>query len=147
MLSNLLMPENSSSENSITPLHSPEFHQHESYFKTVNDPVHGHIHLDQDQLRFIDTPQFQRLRNLMQLGSAYFVFPGASHKRFEHSIGVSYLAEKMVAHLKSTQPSLDITNRDLTCVKLAGLCHDLGNFLRKFIILMCFRSWSVLAHL
>lgn len=43
-------------------------------------------------MKFIDTPQFQRLRDLKQLGATYYVFPGASHNRLEHSIGVSYLA-------------------------------------------------------
>lgn len=59
-----------------------------SYVKIVNDPIHGHITLDSNQLAFIDTPQFQRLRDLKQLGSTYFVFPGATHCRFEHSIGM-----------------------------------------------------------
>lgn len=48
--------------------------------------------IGKDIMKFIDTPQFQRLRDLKQLGATYYVFPGASHNRLEHSIGVSYLA-------------------------------------------------------
>lgn len=55
--------------------------------KIINDPIHGHIMLDDLSLSIMDTPQFQRLRDLKQLGSTYYVFPGASHNRFEHSIG------------------------------------------------------------
>ncbi|XP_016331990.1 deoxynucleoside triphosphate triphosphohydrolase SAMHD1-like, partial [Sinocyclocheilus anshuiensis] len=55
--------------------------------KVLNDPIHGHIELHPLLLRFIDTPQFQELRHIKQLGGAYLVFPGASHNRFEHSIG------------------------------------------------------------
>ncbi|XP_035169567.1 deoxynucleoside triphosphate triphosphohydrolase SAMHD1-like [Oxyura jamaicensis] len=55
--------------------------------KVFNDPVHGHIEMHPLLVRIIDTPQFQRLRYIKQLGGTYFVFPGASHNRFEHSLG------------------------------------------------------------
>ncbi|EDO26257.1 predicted protein, partial [Nematostella vectensis] len=55
--------------------------------KVFNDPIHGHIDVHPLCVKIIDTPQFQRLRNLKQLGGCYFVFPGAAHNRFEHSIG------------------------------------------------------------
>ncbi|KZS90930.1 HD-domain/PDEase-like protein, partial [Sistotremastrum niveocremeum HHB9708] len=73
------------------------------------------------------SPQFQRLRYLKQLGTAYFVFPGATHNRFEHSIGVAHLAKQLVEHLRHHQPSLQITDRDVKCVTVAGLLHDLGH--------------------
>ncbi|XP_061297751.1 deoxynucleoside triphosphate triphosphohydrolase SAMHD1 isoform X2 [Pezoporus flaviventris] len=101
--------------------------QHMDTMKVFNDPIHGHIEIHPLLVRIIDTPQFQRLRYIKQLGGTYFVFPGASHNRFEHSIGVGYLAGCLVRALKERQPELDITQRDILCVEIAGLCHDLGH--------------------
>ncbi|XP_073710074.1 uncharacterized protein [Misgurnus anguillicaudatus] len=95
--------------------------------KIFNDSIHGHIELHPLLVKIIDTPQFQRLRNIKQLGGAYWVFPGASHNRFEHSIGVAYLAGCLINSLQEKQPELNITNRDKLCVQMAGLCHDLGH--------------------
>ncbi|XP_059905135.1 deoxynucleoside triphosphate triphosphohydrolase SAMHD1-like isoform X11 [Gadus macrocephalus] len=107
--------------------------------KVFNDPIHGHIELHPLLVKIIDTPQFQRLRNIKQLGGVYYVFPGASHNRFEHSIGVGYLAGKLAKSLQKKQPELKIDDRDILCVQIAGLCHDLGHgpfshlFDKKFI--------------
>ncbi|XP_061082910.1 deoxynucleoside triphosphate triphosphohydrolase SAMHD1-like [Conger conger] len=92
-----------------------------------NDPIHGHIELHPLLVSIIDTPQFQRLRHLKQLGATDFVYPGACHTRFEHSIGVCYLAEELMNALKLRQTELNITKNDILCVQIAGLCHDLGH--------------------
>ena len=63
----------------------------------------------------------------MQLGVSFYVFPTATHKRFEHCVGTAYLALKVVKKLKKKQPELEITDRDVKCVGIAGLCHDLGH--------------------
>ncbi|KAJ6897052.1 deoxynucleoside triphosphate triphosphohydrolase SAMHD1 [Populus alba x Populus x berolinensis] len=83
--------------------------------KHVHDNVHGNIYLDPLSLKFIDTEQFQRLRDLKQLGAAHMVYPGAVHTRFEHSLGVYWLAGEAVQMLKKYQ-GLEL-----------GLLHDVGH--------------------
>ena len=75
----------------------------------------------------IDTLYFQRLRELKQLGCADWVFPGAVHTRFIHSLGVAHLANNVMQRLKINNPHLEITERDCMLVSMAGLCHDLGH--------------------
>lgn len=106
--------------------------------KTFNDPVHGHITLHRASVAIVDTPEFQRLRNLKQLGLTYYIYPGASHNRFEHSLGVAHLATEWGRQLINNRggPREDgwqLRNfepedrRNLTILQLAGLCHDLGH--------------------
>ncbi|EPS64477.1 hypothetical protein M569_10302, partial [Genlisea aurea] len=112
--------------------------------KHVLDNVHGNIYLDPLSLKFVDTEQFQRLRDLKQLGFAYMVYPGAVHSRFEHSLGVYWLAGEAINRLKTYQGlELDIDNFDIETVQLSGLLHDFGHgpfshtFERGFIPRVC----------
>ncbi|CAK5264989.1 unnamed protein product, partial [Mycena citricolor] len=89
--------------------------------------IHDYIPLSLLMSSIIDTKQFQRLREIKQLGTSYLVWPGASHNRFEHCLGVGHLARCMVEHLRKSQPELRITDRDVNMVQIAGLCHDLGH--------------------
>uniref|UniRef100_A0A166E918 HD domain-containing protein n=1 Tax=Daucus carota subsp. sativus TaxID=79200 RepID=A0A166E918_DAUCS len=101
--------------------------------KQVHDNVHGNIYLDPLSLKFVDTEQFQRqvnylLRDLKQLGLTYLVYPGAVHSRFEHSLGVYWLAGETIHKIKIDQGSeLGIDHFDIQTVKLAGLLHDVGH--------------------
>ncbi|KAK3739578.1 hypothetical protein RRG08_006555 [Elysia crispata] len=94
---------------------------------TINDCVHGHIQLSRELMRIVDTPQIQRLRDLKQLGLASYVYPGATHTRFAHSIGVCHLAGTFMRQLqKCHEKEKLISDRDIFCVQVAGLCHDLA---------------------
>ncbi|KAI0637570.1 HD-domain/PDEase-like protein [Trametes polyzona] len=95
--------------------------------RRFKDSIHDYLPFGPTICAIIDTPQFQRLRDIKQLGTSYYVWPGASHNRFEHCLGVAYLAQTLAMHLKDSQPSLGITQRDVQCVTIAGLCHDLGH--------------------
>ena len=96
--------------------------------KTVNDPVHDHIQLAPVYSAIIDGKPFQRLRCLKQLGCASYVYPGATHTRFEHSLGVGHLAEKWADALmvKDRLPHEEREHYS-KIVGIAGLCHDLGH--------------------
>ena len=117
-------------------------------YKIFNDPVHGSIEIHPLCVKIIDTPQFQRMRNIKQLGFCYFVFSGASHNRFEHSLGTCHLASSMVKNLQQRQPNLKITEEDRLCVEIAGLCHDLGHgpfshiFDQKFLPRISKNEWK-----
>jgi hypothetical protein len=95
--------------------------------KMILDRVYEHVMLPMIVFDIIDTPEFQRLRNLMQLGSTSYLYPGATHTRFEHSIGVAHLAGLMLKKIARRQPELQVTEADIICVTVAGLCHDLGH--------------------
>jgi uncharacterized protein len=95
----------------------------------IFDNVHGFIHLTDLEWEIINSPPFQRLRNIKQLGLTHLVFPGATHTRFSHSIGVLHIASMMVESLerryKTDFENLDI-EKDL--VRLAALLHDIGHY-------------------
>lgn len=95
--------------------------------KLIYDNIHGYIELDPLCLNIIDSPEFQRLRNIKQLGACYYVFPNATHSRFEHSLGVSHLAKEMITNISFNQPELNITKEMIVNIQIAGLCHDLGH--------------------
>ncbi|XP_024538325.1 deoxynucleoside triphosphate triphosphohydrolase SAMHD1 homolog [Selaginella moellendorffii] len=94
--------------------------------KVILDNLHGNTYVDPLSLKFVDSLQFQRLRDIKQLGLCYLVYPGASHSRFEHSLGVYKLARMTVENL-AKNPELRITTSDITIVSLAGLLHDVGH--------------------
>lgn len=98
-----------------------------SKYKVLNDPIYGHFEIDKDVWNVIDTEQFSRLRDLKQLGTLYYVFTGASHNRFEHSIGVSHLSKEWINKLVDSSKGLEISEREKFLIEIAGLTHDLGH--------------------
>jgi len=95
--------------------------------KRIYCPIHGFITLTDVMRQIIDTPEFQRLRDLKQLGAAYYVYPSATHSRFAHSLGVSHLAGEAAKSLQTNQPELEITDREIELFRIAGLIHDIGH--------------------
>lgn len=93
--------------------------------KIIKDCIYGHITIPNLCVRAINTPEFQRLRRVRQLGMTHYVYPSASHTRFEHCIGVMHLAGKMVSHLRNF---VHIDERTGYLIQLAGLYHDIGHF-------------------
>lgn len=95
--------------------------------KQIYDPIHEFINITPLMRQIIDTPEFQRLRDLKQLGATYFVYPSATHSRFAHSLGVSHLAGLMMETLQKNQPRLLIGPREIEITRIAALLHDLGH--------------------
>jgi len=94
---------------------------------TIFDPVHREYELRAEIINIVNTRLFQRLRRLKQLATAHWVWLGATHDRFSHSISVAYLAGYLASRLQSQQPELNITDRQILLVQLAGLLHDVGH--------------------
>jgi len=87
----------------------------------IRDPIHNFISLNEEQTRIVDTPIFQRLRNIKQLALASLIYPGALHTRFDHSLGVFHVAKGVLRRLE-----LEKTDEAQT-VQFAALLHDLGH--------------------
>ena len=95
--------------------------------KQIYDPIHGFVDVTPLMRKIIDTPEFQRLRYLKQLGAVQFVYPSATHTRFEHSIGVSHLAFTMANHLFKDTIINDTNYPIAELTRIAGLIHDIGH--------------------
>lgn len=93
----------------------------------IFDTIHGYIPFTDSEKAFIDNRWVKRLKRIKQLGLLDHVFPSASHSRFEHSIGVSYLADYYVKQLSQNSKMFKPSVIDVMCVKLAGLFHDVGH--------------------
>jgi HD superfamily phosphohydrolase len=98
-------------------------------FSVIRDPVHGDVYLTHEELEILDTPEMQRLRGVKQLGTAYLVFPGAVHTRFEHSIGALHMASRMIdaANLSfELDPAacVGIGEEEARVIRIAALVHD-----------------------
>lgn len=94
--------------------------------KIINDPVHGFIKIPRGLLlSIIKHPLMQRLTRIKQLGMSSFVYPGAQHTRFQHSIGAYHLTSEAVLSL--TQKGIFIFDSEAEAVEAAILMHDIGH--------------------
>lgn len=92
----------------------------------IRDPVHGSIPINDAEIEILEHPFFQRLRNIKQLGFSEYVFPGATHTRYLHSIGVMNVATLVFNGLFKDQSSKEIL-RLKESLRLACLLHDIGH--------------------
>lgn len=110
-------------------------HHHE-----LRDPVHIFIYFDSDERRVINSRPLQRLRYIHQLALSYLIYPGATHRRFEHSLGVMELAGRIFDVVTAPTNVSDTVRRSLPeiteqnvvqywrrVLRMAALCHDVGH--------------------
>jgi HD superfamily phosphohydrolase len=93
----------------------------------IRDPVHGSIHICNEEIPVIMNPFFQRLRGIKQLGFSEYAFPGATHSRFLHSIGVMHIGEKVFNKLFQRSLNNPYIERMKYTFKMACLLHDIGH--------------------
>ncbi|KAG5495568.1 hypothetical protein GH5_03231 [Leishmania sp. Ghana 2012 LV757] len=108
---------------------------------SVRDTLYGQLEFPPVIRVLTDSPVVQRLRDLKQLGNSFYVYPGATHSRFEHSLGVCYLGMELYRsivdghreeHRDFGVPEIvnltrEAAQKDMHCIGIAGLCHDLGH--------------------
>ncbi|MCI0432225.1 MAG: HD domain-containing protein [Gemmatimonadetes bacterium] len=94
---------------------------------TIRDPLWDTIRLDRVAVRIVDAQAFQRLRHIKQLGHAHLVYPGATHTRFDHALGVYHLARQALGLLERHGALRGLPHGG-RLVPLAGLLHDIGHY-------------------
>ena len=94
--------------------------------KIINDPVYGFIKFKSEfHYELIELPSFQRMRRIRQLGLTDYVYPGAFHSRFQHSIGAAFLMQEAVDVLRDK--GFDISDKEEESAISAILLHDIGH--------------------
>jgi hypothetical protein len=90
----------------------------------IKDPVHGYVYITEAEKNVIDSYPMQRLRRLRQLAGSEYVYPGANHTRFEHSLGVMFLADKV---LENPHISQVVSEEEIDTCRISALLHDVGH--------------------
>jgi HD superfamily phosphohydrolase len=98
------------------------------HFRVIRDPLWNTIRLDPTAVRIIDSSEFQRLRYIRQLGFAHLVYPGATHTRFDHALGVYHLARTALRFLKERRSVPTEVWEGEAVIPYAALLHDIGHF-------------------
>jgi uncharacterized protein len=109
-------------------------HLENDYTEPVRDPVWKHIFVSPALLRIAELDGFQKLDRIRQLGPASLVYPGATHTRRCHSLGVFHLARRMITTLvrklpsSGPSPAAGVTREGVTAFLCAALLHDIGHY-------------------
>lgn len=99
-------------------------------------PLSGFVWLYPEEVAVMDHPAFQRLSRIYQLGQTYLVYRGATHKRFEHSLGTVHVIQRMIDALQNTHDkalhqklptAAMLTVSEQRFVRLGALLHDIGH--------------------
>lgn len=104
--------------------------------KVIFDNIHGYITLNRVETRILETMYYQRLRWIRQLGFSFYIFPGATHTRHAHALGVSHVMDRILRSLgvaTSDEKLFDPKARDEKTtfhrtMRLAAMLHDIGTF-------------------
>lgn len=95
---------------------------------SIRDPIHGTLTLDDRERAIVDSPFFQRLRGVRQLGFAELAFPGATHSRYSHALGACHVATRLFDAIAAQQALPETERLRLrAAVRIAVLLHDLGH--------------------
>lgn len=95
-----------------------------AYWGEIKDPVHGYVYISEAEKNLIDSYPMQRLRRLRQLAGSEYVYPGGNHTRFEHCVGVMYLAGKV---LENHNISNLLSEEEMDTCRISALLHDTGH--------------------
>lgn len=110
--------------------HFPTINKHlqNNYYLPIRDPVWGHIYLSDPFKKIIQTREFQQLSRIKQLGPSHLLYPGATHTRLSHSLGVFHIALKLIQHFIQRDKNIPVTPEGTRAFLAAALLHDLGHF-------------------
>jgi len=100
----------------------------EDYTHPIRDVLWGHIYMTEGFARLTESASFLRLNRIMQLGPVYLVYPGATHTRASHSIGVYHIGRRLLQNLAERGADLWLTHTGVKSFLAACLLHDLGHF-------------------
>lgn len=95
--------------------------------KSIHDNVWGTNYYDSWEVALIDTPLIQRLRNIHQTGIAFFLYPSAVHTRFDHTLGVTSIVDRVIDSI-NREPKKKLVGYEQRCtLRIAALLHDIGH--------------------
>jgi len=103
-------------------------HLENDYTEPIRDPVWKHIYISRELLGVVEQEGFQKLDRIRQLGVAALVYPGATHTRRSHSLGVFHMARRTILTLVRRNRDVPISLEGVKAFLCAALLHDIGHY-------------------